>query len=160
MIMVLTPIPTPNDNTLNIVTGADVNGTAYGGYTITNNYAVANNTVTISDGTVIQNVYGGGSNDGNATGNKIEINGGTIQGVYGGRSRTGHVTDNTVKITGGIIERVVYGGYVTQSAGSATATENVVEIRSGTVGGNVSAAITRRVAISRATALPSAAARC
>ena len=59
------------------------------------------NTVTINGGTVNgpDGMYGGGSATGNATGNIFIINGGTVNGtVVGGRADEGNATGNTVII--------------------------------------------------------------
>ena len=84
----------------------------YGGYSFYGN--AANNTVTISGGTVGGEVYGGYSDFGNAEKNTVFISGGKVNSVRGGYSRsnsdTATASDNEVTISGGSVG-TVYGGY-------------------------------------------------
>jgi len=113
---------------------------------------VTNNTVTINDGIIYNDVsatsraiYGGhisiGANGGVVSGNTVNITGGTISvAVYGGyatanvpASNYNHATGNFVNISGGTVTGDIYGGF--SSYGRAT--HNIVTIEGGTVTGNL-----------------------
>ncbi len=64
-------------------------------------------------------VVGGKSDEGNATGNTVNISGGTVGDVYGGYSNCGNATGNTVRISGGTVGGSVVGG-CSEDGGSAT----------------------------------------
>lgn len=71
-----------------------------------------------------------------ATGNTVTISNGSLGSeVYGGYVNTnGDATDNAVTIDGGAIGADVYGGFISD-AGSGDATGNTVTISGGTIGG-------------------------
>ena len=113
---------------------------------------VLNNTVTISDGIIHNDVsatsraiYGGhisiGASGGVVSGNTVNITGGTISvAVYGGyatanspSSNYNHATGNFVNISGGTVTGDIYGGF--SSYGNATG--NTVTIDGGTITGNL-----------------------
>lgn len=79
-----------------------------------------NNTVTINEGLITGDIFGGYSTGkkGEAIGNIVNINGGEVIGdIYGAyKNSTGDITDNVVNITGGKIEGTVYAGAL-ESAG-------------------------------------------
>ena len=105
----------------------------YGGYTRGDREAAKNNKVFIKSGKM-RYVYGGTSDKGDTTDNKVYISGGTIEyNVYGGNSGNGAATGNTVNISGGTIEYDVYGGY--SNKGDATGSN--VYISGGTINGTV-----------------------
>ena len=95
-----------------IVSGGAMNGLVVGGY---GGYA-ANNTVTISGGTVNRSVAIGSVLGGfglNATNNTVIIEGGTVNGdVCGGRTYLwdGNATGNTVIVSGGEVNGIIFGG--------------------------------------------------
>lgn len=89
-----------------------------------------NNTI---NGTVTQSVYGGFTTNGNATGNKVVINGSAKigvpsenWGVFGG-SASGAANGNYVTINGGTINNDIWGGM------GATADGNTVTVTGGAV---------------------------
>ena len=94
------------------MTGGTVNGQIFGGWT-DEAADVKDSTVTINGGEVGWNVYGGYSNGGAATGNRVTITDGTVNnGIYGGYSYADAATGNRVTITGGsTVKEYVYGGY-------------------------------------------------
>ena len=65
-------------------------------------------------------VYGGYSLFGNATGNSVTVKSGVLSKVFGGFSYSGDATDNSVTITGGTLafDKSVYGGYSITGAAS------------------------------------------
>lgn len=73
-----------------------------------------NNTVTINEGLITGDIFGGYSTGkkGEAIGNTVNINGGEINGdIYGAyKNSSGYITDNVVNITNGKIEGTVYAG--------------------------------------------------
>ena len=99
------------------------------------------NTVTVTSGTVNQDVRGGEiiapSATGNVTGNIVNINGGTISGAVtaGYNMGTGNVDGgNTVNVTNGSITGVVMGGHGTH-AGEVSS--NKVNVTNGTLSDNI-----------------------
>ena len=129
------------------IAGGTVLGDAYGGESSQGN--ALNNSVTVKNGTVQGDAYGGQSTQGNALNNNVTVKNGTVQGdAYGGYTKlTGmKAAGNKVTITGGVVQNV-YGGWVEDtnengdsvsgSPNPASATENTVEIRGGTVKYNV-----------------------
>ena len=106
--------------------GNSGNKNVYGGYS--DNGVVTDNKVYISGGEM-GSVYGGRSYDGAATGNSVFISGGTMMGsVYGGYSRDSGVTGNTVTISGGTVRGIIGG-----QSSNGTATDNKVYISGGTI---------------------------
>ncbi|MBR1662132.1 MAG: hypothetical protein IJ694_07665 [Acidaminococcaceae bacterium] len=126
------------------ITGGTV-GTVQGGYSLGD---ASYNSVVIAGGTVQGNAYGGESTQGNALNNSVTVKEGTAGWVFGGHTKlTGmKAAGNKVTITGGTVSTVV-GGLVDDkdengdsvggSSNPASATENTVEIRGGTVNGDV-----------------------
>ena len=120
-----------NENTVEIK-GGDIIGSlgegVAGGYAKSGTGNANENTMTISGGTVSQDVYGGYSAGGNANGNTVTITGGTVGtesgwvGIRGGSSSSGAANNNTVTISGGTINADIYGG------SGATADGNTVTI--------------------------------
>lgn len=101
--------------------------------------AAANNTLTMTGGTVDGNVQGGYSIGGDATGNHVIMSGGTAgNNVYGGYALnnardSGNAADNnTVEISGGTVTHHVMGGN-----GWSGANENTVTLKGGTFGQGV-----------------------
>ena len=87
-------------------------------------------------------IYGGRSWFGNSTvGNTLTIENGAHQNAYGGKTEgsgtnleEGNSRDNTVLMKNGTVNNSIYGGY---TAGSGSATGNIVNISGGTVSGGV-----------------------
>ena len=101
----------------------------------------ATNTVTVTSGTVNQDVRGGEiiapSATGNVSGNIVNINGGTISGAVtaGYNMGTGKVDGgNTVNVAGGTITGVVTGGHGTQTG---EVSGNKVDITGGTLSDSI-----------------------
>ena len=103
-------------------------GNVFGG----GNHAAYDKTpaVTITNGTVTHNVYGGGNEAGVAGGNVRMVGGTVLGGIYGGCNTSGTVTGNiAVNVTGGTVgstttkANIFGGGY-----GSATETEGNVDV--------------------------------
>ena len=111
-------------------------GGVYGGFTRAGGNIGAENAgncVTITSGNVYTHssfgVYGGYSETGNATGNKVDISGGTVNGdVHGGYSGGNSAKGNEVTIDGGTVTGTVHGG--SRNGGSATGSveDNIVTI--------------------------------
>ncbi|MDA3076397.1 autotransporter outer membrane beta-barrel domain-containing protein [Campylobacter sp. JMF_04 NA10] len=99
---------------------------------------VSGNTINFNSGT-FEEMVGGDSSDGEASGNKVIMNGGgdaMLSNVYGGRSSTGKVSGNKVFINGGQMDDV-YGGK-SYSAGKVSGNEVVINdgyIHTGIYGG-------------------------
>lgn len=88
-----------------------IGSSVYGG--ASNGGAVFNNAVTVSGGSVNQDISGGFAPAGNAEvrGNQVAISGGSVLGrVTGGQSRNGNALNNTVTVSGGDIGSDIYGG--------------------------------------------------
>ncbi|MCM5557535.1 autotransporter outer membrane beta-barrel domain-containing protein [Pleomorphomonas sp. JP5] len=127
-----------SNNTLRLLTGANVTQNAYGGYAdATTLEDVANsNVLTMSGGTVDQNVYGGYSNQGSASSNTVTISGtSAIAGdVIGGWTNTGNAENNTVDISGGAFGAgTIVGGRTENMAASG----NTVTISGGTFASSI-----------------------
>ena len=103
---------------------------------------VATNTVTVTSGTVNQDVRGGEilapTANGNVSGNKVNINGTTttIGGAVtaGYNMGTGNADGNEIHVTNGSITGIVTGGHSTQ-AGEVSG--NTVEVTGGTLSDNI-----------------------
>ena len=116
------------------ITNGTVTNVVYGGFSASNKDAIAN-TVTMSNGTA-NGLVGGHSTFGSAIGNTVNINGLTVvTAVYGGTGNA--AANNTVNISGGTVGGYVFGGY--SDTGSATG--NTVNISGGTIGGYVFGAL-------------------
>ena len=142
------PTGTVENNAVNISAGA-VEGSVYGGafeYSLAidpGNSDIRNNTVSLSEGTVVSgSVFGGyDSGIGDVTGNEVFISGNSrVEGdVYGGLldAQTGSVEDNHVDISAGTVEGSVYGGAFDYSSGTNSGTSdslnNTVSLSEGTV---------------------------
>ncbi|MGP1575342.1 beta strand repeat-containing protein, partial [Selenomonas sp.] len=93
----------------------------YGGYTSTAVGKAEGNTVTVKAGTVTGNIYGGKSEQGDATNNTVTIAGGTVKDIYGGKSAQGNATNNTVNLGDGTsadtgtIDGTIFGGSSTNT---------------------------------------------
>ena len=137
-----------------IMTGGTVNGTLYGGHSdngeSTGNFVEFdggkvnsivgggsdvgdNNTVTVNDGEVVDNVYGGKAAT-SASGNTVNVNGGTIgNSIYGGYSEEGAANNNTVnvngkaKLTGGWA-KIIGGFSAKKDAEVSNNTVNLIEV--------------------------------
>lgn len=111
---------TSNSNTINITAGTIMKD-VFGGR---NDEGDANlNEIYISlDGDIKGSVFGGWSNTGigNANNNKIEMTGGKIGAdLFGGRNEYGNSYSNQVFISGGEIANNLYGGYSNFATGAA-----------------------------------------
>ncbi|MDR1311150.1 MAG: hypothetical protein LBK01_04640, partial [Burkholderiaceae bacterium] len=102
--------------------------------------SVKNNIITIDydSNTPPAFVFGGYSASGNVTGNEVRLIRGIVSyNVYGGdsfHSFDGNATNNTVTVSDkATVSYNVFGGY----SDSGTATDNIVNISGGSVGGNV-----------------------
>ena len=101
---------------------------------------VATNTVTVTSGTINNDVRGGEivapSATGNVSGNIVNINGGTIGGTVtaGHNMGTGKADGNEIHITNGSITGVVTGGHGTH-AGEVSG--NKVNVTNGTLSDNI-----------------------
>lgn len=100
------------------------------------------NSVYIEDGLVREELYGGYTTSGVASGNAVVISGGTvgdgvdgIGNVYGGLVASGTAEKNLVAISNGLVRGDVYGGLIVFGAGGAES--NAVEISGGTVEGDI-----------------------
>ena len=116
-----------------IISGGSIENDAkvYGGRSESNSGNATDNMVTIGEkfeGAVGQ-LYGGYSNNGSATDNRVEIAGGSLGGAYGGFSEKGSAAGNQVDITGGTFGGV-FGGF----SDSGDATGNRVKITGSKVG--------------------------
>ena len=154
---VLLGVPTGivEENHVNISAGK-VEGNVYGGafeyFSGTGNSDIRNNTVILSEGTVITksefspdrpgSVYGGYNlGIGDVTGNKVFISGNSrVEGdVYGGLldAQTGNAENNLVDISAGTVNGSVYGGSFDYSSGTDSGTSdslnNTVSLSEGTV---------------------------
>ena len=118
--------------TINMKGGTVTN--IYGGGFGANTNMAAGTVVNVSNGTINNNVYGGGelgTVDGNTN---VTVSGGTMKNVYGagkGGNTTAEVSGQTfVTVTGGTISESVYGGGengdVASSSSSGSDTRNVV----------------------------------
>ena len=93
----------------------------YGGYVDTDAGNAEENTVTVKNGTVNADVYGGITNKVAGTGyvkkNKVNISGGTVSNVYGGyNAGSGDALENEVNATSGTLNGNIHGGYSTSGA--------------------------------------------
>lgn len=153
--------PSNADNTVTL-SGGSVSGDVMGAYTKTNGDAsgntatisggtvsgdiygakitsgtVSNNTVTVTGGTFGEetSVYGGYTEEGDASGNKVTIQDVTVNGyAEGGYSGGGSVTGNTLAISGNsYVKENAYGGLLYFADG--TVSGNKVLLSGGTVSG-------------------------
>ncbi|MBI0162494.1 autotransporter outer membrane beta-barrel domain-containing protein [Bartonella sp. M0283] len=99
--------------------------------------SVSDNQVTISGGTVEKDVFGGAADTaGNVTGNVVTMSGeGTNvkENLVGGLSNSGDASGNTVNLNGGSVGKIVFGGNAT----NGRADRNIINVTGGSVGDNV-----------------------
>ncbi|MBQ3644341.1 MAG: hypothetical protein II961_07055 [Candidatus Riflebacteria bacterium] len=136
----------------NVTIDSDVTGNVYGHKGSSENVEEAS--VTMTSGTVKQNVYGGYvyEGSGKADSNRVNISGGIIGedvytgNVYGGyvKEGTGDVSSNSVNISGGTIGYVdsvtggnVYGGYIDRGSGKVASNSVNISGNSTTINGYV-----------------------
>lgn len=124
-------------NTVIIGTGAVVAESAAGGYATGTGGSATGNTLTINGGQINgtgigKGAVGGAAVDGNADGNRLNINGGSIAGyaAAGMAGTSGHATGNTLTMTDGSVGGNAQGGY---AAGSGDASGNTFTMSGGTV---------------------------
>ena len=123
------------------LSGITAPGSVRAGYTLSGN---ASGTVTISDSTITDDVYGGYTESGTANNSSVTIIGSTISdstvneysigsSVYAGYTRSGESSYNQVTVSGSnaSIQGRVYGGY-----GSLDTSHNIVELSEGAYVGN------------------------
>ncbi len=131
----LFPTGSLNENTVT-VTGGTILGEVYGGV-INGPASVSDNTVEVSGTPTIGTIYGGRSSGGLVSGNAVLLLGGTINNaVIGGRSASNSATGNNITIFGGSIASVVRGGQSDSSGGNAVS--NTVAIHGGSIVGLIS----------------------
>ena len=120
-----------------IMTGGSVGGNLIGGYIMISSPSNADNTVTVTGGTFGEetSVYGGYTEEGDASGNKVTIQDVTVNGyAEGGYSGGGSVTGNTLAISGNsYVKENAYGGLLYFADG--TVSGNKVLLSGGTVSG-------------------------
>ena len=92
------------------------------------NGVVSYGNITINDGTITSNVFGGMAENGIVHNNHVTINNGAIYNVYGGYSQKSAVHNNTVTINDGTVS-YVYGA----ASDNVSVTENKVYIKGGSV---------------------------
>ena len=92
------------------------------------NGVVSDGNITINDGTITSNVFGGMAENGIVHNNHVTINNGAICNVYGGYSQKSVVHNNTVTINDGTVS-YVYGA----ASDNVSVTENKVYIKGGSV---------------------------
>ena len=92
------------------------------------NGVVSDGNITINDGTITSNVFGGMAENGIVHNNHVTINNGAIYNVYGGYSQKSAVHNNTVTINDGTVS-YVYGA----ASDNVSVTENKVYIKGGSV---------------------------
>jgi autotransporter-associated beta strand protein len=150
-------VATANNNAL-ALEGGHINGFAYGGYadSETGEATAAHNNVTLSDGSLDNDVTGGKVFGGYAhsaltaaaADNTVTLSGASVDGSYygtdiqGGDIYGGHAegdsgataNNNTIAISDGNVERLIYGGYADSASGGGAANNNTITISGGKVG--------------------------
>jgi hypothetical protein len=112
------------------ITNGNIAGEAYGGKS---NKGIVQGNILEMTGGIINNDAFGGYGDTNALTNKLTITNGNIVGkAYGGKSNKGIVLNNILEMTGGTINKDAFGGY-----GDGDAISNTLNVSSGTIKGNV-----------------------
>ena len=120
------------DNKITL-SGGNVSGTVYGGYTRALTGTTTNNTVNITGGSAT-NVVGAYS-AGSATANKVNVTGGSVGNITGSISTGGAASDNEITLgTGAVVTGYVMGG----SGATATNNNKVTLEGNTTVGGTIS----------------------
>jgi len=110
-----------NTNIAN-VSGGTVNGSVYGGMTNGENKSEGNEVKLESNTKVQKDVYGGYSQQGTATGNKVTIDGAAVGGtIYGGKSKN-KSDNNSVELDNGTVGAIVGGGCEEASGNIVTIT--------------------------------------
>ena len=152
---IATTITTANNNTITISGG--ILNNIYGGYAYSYSYAYAyaagifgratatatatatstasSNSVTITDGTITGDIYGGYANVSVSASAKAEGLTGSSSNATSSTTQTSTATasSNTITISGGTISGNVYSGYANTSATTSKATENAVYVSDGTI---------------------------
>lgn len=86
------------------------------------------NQLSVSGDAALNSAYGGLADQGQATGNSLNISGGTVVNGYGGYSAGSDVTGNGITMTGGSVTGALYGGYTAKGAAGAEDASNTVTI--------------------------------
>ena len=117
------------DNSYNnkiTLSGGNVSGTVYGGYTRALTGTTTNNTVNITGG-FAANVVGAQS-AGNATDNKVKVTGGSVGNITGSVSTGGAASGNEITLgTGAVVTGFVMGGQ-----GSTATNDNKINLEGNT----------------------------
>ena len=114
-----------HDNKITL-SGGNVSGTVYGGYTTALTGTTTNNTVNIKGGSAA-NVVGAYS-AGDATGNKVDVTGGSVTNVTGSISTGGAASGNEITLgTGAVVTGFVMGGQ-----GSTATNDNKINLEGNT----------------------------
>ena len=87
---------------------------AYGGRAFGANNIAEGNVVTLEQGSIIAEAYGGSSRAGSINNTVNAVEGGVEEKLFGGHSEYGVVEGNNVNLSHAKIEGVVYGGYSEQ----------------------------------------------
>ena len=113
----------------------------YGAYTSIDKDTANSNKVTINYSKITNNVYGGYSKSGTASGNEVLIEGdnNSFYNVVGGSTSSGQAIGNTVTINGNVTLGDSYSSYIAGGEGNnnSTVSNNHVIIEDGTVIGNI-----------------------
>ena len=134
-----------SNNTVTV--SADCRGAA--GAEIADKGNAENNSVIIENGTnILKSAIGAIVKTGNATGNRVIMNGGNVGSVYGVKVETGNATGNSVIVNDGTVTGDIYGAYIVESAGNSefikgTAANNSVLINGGNITGDISGAFVK-----------------
>ena len=92
------------------VSGGSVKGSVYGGQTDGDKKADGNQVKLEQEAKVQKDVYGGYSQQGTATGNKVTVDGATVDGtIYGGKSKD-KSDNNSVELDNGTVGAIIGGG--------------------------------------------------
>ena len=128
-----------NTNIAN-VSGGTVNGSVYGGMTDGEKKSEGNEVKLESNTKVQKDVYGGYSQQGTATGNKVTIDGAAVDGtIYGGKSKN-KSDNNSVELDNGTVGAIVGGGC--EEAGGNIVTITGGEVLSGVYGAKAGSSAT------------------
>ena len=137
------------------LSGGNVSGTVYGGYTTAPAGTTTNNTVNIKSGSAANVV--GAQSAGDATGNKVNVTGGSVGNITGSVSTGGAASGNEITLgTGAVVTGFVMGGQGstatdhnkvnlegntavtgTISGGSLAGTDNTLTIKGNNTAGNI-----------------------
>jgi len=102
--------------------------------------SVKNNQVTVEDGTVGSQIYGGASDGGSVELNRVIFEKGSTFEIFGGQSGGKDALNNTVTINDGTVTNNVYGGQANtgwRTSACGDAKGNKVTINGGTISGVV-----------------------